>query len=199
MITYSVKPLLAKLEYNTVEGLALNAEQRFRYSSRKRKNIYTLDWNTRYGFSNTHLNSYGELTIRSNNINNNIRNRYLKLSGGKRLSQFNRDNPIGALGNSIATLVFKNNYIKLYENWFGRVEYNTKTESGLRLNFHVTYEDRLPVDNSTDFTFFRKKDSLLPNHPYELANIPFARNQALVAGIKLVWQPGQRYIQFPYV
>ncbi|MEI9809168.1 MAG: DUF5686 family protein [Bacteroidota bacterium] len=87
--------------------------------------------------------------------------------------------------------------MKLYENWFGRAEYNTKTESGVRLNFHITYEDRLPVENSTDFSFFYKDRVILPNHPYELETIPFSRHQALIAGTKLSWQPGQRYIQFP--
>jgi hypothetical protein len=195
-INYSLKPLLAQLEYNTVEGISPSVEQSFRFFGRKAKHIYTLDWNTRYGFSNKHLNSYADLTIRPKK-DNNIRNRYLKLSGGKRLSQFNHDNPIDPLANAISTLFFKNNFMKLYENWFGRAEYNTKTESGVHLNFHVTYEDRLLVENTTDFSFFKKNDSLLPNHPYELANIPFEKHQALVAGITLMWQPGQRYIQFP--
>jgi len=173
-----------------------NVEQTFRFFGKKARHIYTLDWNSRYGFSNQHFNSYADLTIRSKK-DNNIRNRYLKLSGGKRLSQFNHDNPIEPLSNALFTLLFKENYMKLYENWFGRAEYNTKTESGIQVNFHGTYEDRLPVENTTDFSFFNKNDTLLPNHPYELAGIPFERHQALVAGITLTWQPGQRYIQFP--
>jgi hypothetical protein len=87
--------------------------------------------------------------------------------------------------------------MKVYENWFGRVEYNTKTESGFRMNFHITYEDRLPVDNTTDYSFFKKERLFSPNHPYELDTVPFARHQAVVAGIRLTWQPGQHYIQFP--
>jgi hypothetical protein len=87
--------------------------------------------------------------------------------------------------------------MKLYENWFGGAEYNTKTESGIRLNFHVTYEDRLPLENSIDYSFYRKNEIFLPNHPYELDTIPFNKHQAIVAGMKVSWQPGQRYIQFP--
>jgi hypothetical protein len=195
-INYSLKPLLTQLEYNTVEGLSAGVNQSFRFFGKKASHIYTLDWNTRYGFSNTHLNSNADLTIRSKK-DNFIRNRYLKLSGGKRLSQFNHESPVGPLPNSITTLFFKRNYMKLYENWFGEAEYNTKTESGFHFNFHITYEDRLPVENTTDYSFFYKSRMLTPNHPYELDTIPFEKHQAVVAGMKLTWQPGQHYIQFP--
>jgi hypothetical protein len=39
---------------------------------------------------------------------------------------------------------------------------------------------------------------LLPNHPYELKDLPFEKHQALVVGFVLTWQPGQRYIEFPW-
>ncbi len=195
-VNWRLKPLLPQTEYNTVEGVSLNIEQTYSYSKVKSKYNYQLDWNTRYGFSNTHLNSYADLLIKAKKYG--YRNRYLKLSGGKRLSQFNQDNPIDPLTNAAYTLVGKKNYMKLYENWFGRVEYNNKLESGFRLNFHATYEDRIPLKNSTDFSFFNKEDSLLPNHPYELAHLPFEKQQALVVGFTLTWQPGQRYIEYPW-
>ncbi|MDP4262106.1 MAG: DUF5686 and carboxypeptidase regulatory-like domain-containing protein [Bacteroidota bacterium] len=197
-IGYHLKPLLPQLEYNTVEGVSVNAEQTFSLSQRKGKYNYILDWNARYGFSNSHFNSYGSFLIKPRREN--YRNRYLKLSGGKRISQFNQDNPINPLTNEVYTLLARKNYMKLYENWFGGIEYNNRFENGLRLNLHAVYEDRIPVENSTDFSFFKKDSSRVfsPNHPYELSNIPFNRHQALVAGFALTWQPGQHYIQFPW-
>lgn len=195
-LNWRVKPLIPQTEYNTVEGVSLNIEQTYNYSKVKSLYNYQLDWNTRYGFSNTHLNSYADLTISPKKYGS--RNRYLKLSGGKRLSQFNQDNPIDPLTNAAYTLLGKKNYMKLYENWFGRIEYNNKLESGFRINFHATYEDRIPLKNSTDYSFFNKEDSLLPNHPYELASLPFEKHQALVVGFRLTWQPGQRYIEYPW-
>ena len=134
----------------------------------------------RYGFSNTHFNSYADFTISP--TKHGYRNRYLKLSGGKRLSQFNQDNPIDPLTNAAYTLLAKKNYMKLYENWFGRMEYNNKLESGLGLNVHATYEDRIPLVNTTDYSFFNKDNTFLPNHPYELASMSFEKHQALVIG-----------------
>jgi hypothetical protein len=191
-----MKPLLPQLEYNTVEGLSINLEQTYSYLNTKGKYTYQLDWNTRYGFSNTHLNSFADLTIKPKKYG--YRNRFLKISGGKRLSQFNHDNPIDPLTNAAYTLFGKRNYMKLYENWFGRVEFNNKLESGVKLNFHLVFEDRKPVYNTTGYSFFDKDRQLLPNHPYELENIPFEKHQALVAGFTISWQPGQRYIEYPW-
>lgn len=195
-LNWRLKPLIPQTEYNTVEGISLNVEQTYNYSKVKSEYNYQLDWNTRYGFSNTHLNSYADLTISPKKYG--YRSRYLKLSGGKRLSQFNHDNPIDPLTNAAYTLLGKKNYMKLYENWFGRMEYNNKLESGFRINVHGAYEDRMPLKNSTDYSFFNKEDSLLPNHPYELASLPFEKHQALVVGFTLTWQPGQRYIEYPW-
>ena len=69
--------------------------------------------------------------------------------------------------------------MKLYENWFGHIEYNNKLESGLTVNVHASYEDRLPLMNTTDYSFFNKADSLLPNHPYELALLPFKKTPGI--------------------
>jgi len=194
-LTYRIEPLIKELEYNTVEGLSAKLVQRFRLNPRGGKFNYELNWNARYGFSNRHLNSFGVLSIRPRGEG--YRNRYLQFSGGKRLSQFNPDNPIDARTNMFYTLFDKRNYMKLYEAWFGGTEYHTRFENGLRLRLHAVYEDRLPVQNTTDFSFFNKKAELLPNHPFELSSIPFARHQALVGAVTFSFQPGQRYIQYP--
>lgn len=195
-ITYKFDPFIfSGVEYNTVEGLALIANQSLTINRYRNKRELEIGWNTRYGFSNSHLNSFGTFTVRSKE--NGFRNRYLQLSGGKRLQQFNRDNPIDPYSNSISTLLYKKNYMKLYEAWFGKAEYNNRFENGLRVNVSANYEDRLPVENSTEFSFFKKKNTLLPNHPYELSHIPFERHAALVTAVTLSYQPGQRYIQYP--
>ncbi len=193
-VNWQLKPLIRELEYNTVEGLAVSVEQSFTYR-RKGKYNYKLDWNTRYGFSNTHLNSYADLTISPKQ--HTYRNRYVKISVGKRVSQFNKDNPIDPLTNASYTLLDKKNYMKLYENWFVGGVYNNKLDNGITIGMHATYENRIPLRNTTDFSFFNRDASLLPNHPYELAGMSFDKHQALVAGVSLSWQPGQYYVEFP--
>jgi hypothetical protein len=194
--TYSIKGLIRQLEYNTVEGLSINLEQSLNIRPIKGRYSYNLDWYNRYGVSNEHFYSWANLSI-SPRRNNFLQDRYLMISGGKKISQFNHDNPISPLLNELYTLLAKKNYMKLYENWFGGLQYNNRFENGIRWNLHMTYEDRIPVENTTDYSFFNKEDELLPNHPYELDSVPFNKHQAFVAGITLTYQPGQHYIQFP--
>ncbi len=194
-INYSLKPLLTSIQYNTVEGWVAMADQTFRVFGKQSRGLVSLDWNMRYGFSNQHFNSFGALSFRAKK-NMLFSNRYFRISGGRRVSQFNHQSPVEPRVNSISTLLYRRNYMKIYENWFGAVEFNTKTESGFKLNVKGSYEDRIPLVNTSDFSVFGKK-IFTPNHPYELANIPFNRHQALVIGFTLSFQPGQKYIQFP--
>ncbi len=196
MVFYKVKPLLPQLEYNTVEGISLNVNQQFSMNPRKSKVGYALDWFTRYGFMNGHLNSFGVLTL-NNRRKESFNQQLLKISGGKRLVQFNADNPIDKWTNAAYTLLLKRNYMKLYENWFAGLSWEHNTENGFSYTIHGTYENRLPVENTTDFSIFNRKDTLLPNHPYELAAMSFDKHQALIVGFSVRWQPGQKYIQYP--
>jgi len=193
--SYRLQPLIRRLQYNTVEGVSIHLNQSLLISPKKWKTSIDIDWFSRYGISNAHLNSYADLTIRPKRTEFRMRN--VKLSGGKRLSQFNHDNPIDEWTNTLYTLLRRENYMKVYENWFGSAEYSNRFENGLRWKMHAVFEDRLPVTNTTDFSFFRKNNVFLPNHPYELATMPFEKHQAFAASITLTYQPGQRYIEFP--
>lgn len=189
-----VKPLLQSLKYNTVEGLVVSVEPVLRLNLDKSKTL-KIDGNFRYGTSNTHFNAYTYFSYITSNRSG--RSEWT-LGGGKRVSQFNHDNPINALGNEIYTLLFKENYMKIYENWFGEFRYHKTYASKTRIGGGLTYESRIPLVNTTDFVFFKNDDkSFTPNHPYELAHVPFKRHDALVLDLSLRFQPGQRYVELP--
>jgi hypothetical protein len=194
---YRLEPLLPDLEYNTVEGVVVEINQSLSVTPRKGKVNYEIFSTLRYGFSNQHFNP--SLGISFKPKGDNFRNRFYSIAGGKKIAQFNRDNPIDPFTNAISTLVYRNNWMKIYESWFGEVQYNNRLENGLVMNISASYEDRIPLENTDDFSFFRKdKNTFTPNHPYELAHIPFEKHQATVATINLSFQPGQRYIQMPH-
>jgi hypothetical protein len=195
-LSWNLKPLITQLEYNTVEGLVTSVEQQFVYNKAKAKYQLQVDWNSRYGFSNGHFNSYAEATLSPRRLT--YRNRYLRVAGGKRVSQFNHDNPIDPLTNAVYTLVAKRNYLKIYENWFGKIEYNNILDNGVHVNLQMNYENRIPLQNTSDYSFFRKARTFSSNHPEELSGIEFRRHQALIIGATISWQPGQHYIEFPW-
>jgi Family of unknown function (DUF5686) len=101
--------------------------------------------------------------------------------------------------NSIYTLFFRDNYMKIYENYFGQLVYNNRFDNGLRLTGSLLYENRIPLNNTTDFSFFgddSKKFTV--NYPYEIITTQFEPHQALIAGAELQFKPGLKYIEFPH-
>lgn len=193
-----VKGLLKSLKYNTVEGLVIALEPDL--------NIYTGEESSlritpflRYGLSNTHFNAYTQIDYSNRSK---VQKRYGRndwsLAGGKRVSQFNQDNPIDNIANEFYTLFLKENYMKLYENWFGKLRYTRTFQTNDRLSLGATYESRNPVENTTDFVIFKNdRKQFTPNHPYELANVPFEKHQALILDVDFTFQPGQQFVELP--
>jgi Family of unknown function (DUF5686)/CarboxypepD_reg-like domain len=202
--SYTWQPLLQGLEYNTVEGWVVNVEATLNKSFPKSKERLSFTPHIRYGFSNTHFNVWGTLQYSKRAFSwdddgGSSNRSSWTLSGGKRVSQFNKDNPITPLMNSIYTLFFRDNYMKIYENYFGQLVYNNRFDNGLRLTGSLLYENRIPLNNTTDFSFFgddSKKFTV--NYPYEIITTQFEPHQALIAGAELQFKPGLKYIEFPH-
>lgn len=197
------EPLLKQVSYNTVEGVVANAQASFRMYWPAIRQQISFTPRVRYGFSNTHLNAWASLSFSRRNFvwqpDGGTTGRInWTLSGGKRVSQFNKDNPVTPLMNSIYTLFDRRNYMKIYENYFGEIAVTKRFDSDLRLTGRLLYEDRLPIDNTTDFSIFKDKDKIFtPNYPSEKLEEQFTRHQAVIATVEAQYQPGQRYIQYP--
>ena len=201
---YSLDPLLPNVEYNTVEGINMNISGSLVWPLRQgSKGVLSFSPNIRYGFHNTHLNAWGALTWDKRSFSRDgedatASRQVWTLSGGKRVSQFNPDNPISEYLNGLYTLLLRRNYMKIYENWFTEIRSATRLDNGLRLNGKVRYEDRLPLDNTTDYSLIHYNNrDFTPNYPFEKIGAPFPRHQALLTSFGLQYQPGQHYIEYP--
>ncbi|RYF94791.1 MAG: carboxypeptidase-like regulatory domain-containing protein, partial [Chitinophagaceae bacterium] len=108
--SYRINPLSRSLGYNTAEGVIVN----LRATYQKQLDSTGFDRNfsitpvIRYGFSNTHLNAY---LIGNYNYGKSFRNS-LTVSGGKRVYQFNNNNPIPDINNVLSTLYWEKNHLK---------------------------------------------------------------------------------------
>lgn len=193
-----LKGLIQQLEYNTVEGLVLSVEPGISFNLAKGQTL-RISPNIRYGFSNSHLNAYTDISwVKDSRLAGHYGINTWTLSGGKRISQFNREDPISPIANAFYTLLLKENYMKLYENRFGALSFKRRFQSNTVVTAGLTYEDRLPVKNTTNFVVFKDAHKqFTSNHPYELATIPFEKNQVLVLDIGFSFQPGQHYIALP--
>lgn len=197
---WGVEALAQGLEYNTAEGLVVSFNPYYNHYFKKLKTNLSFEPNLRYGFSNKHLNAWANLYLRTRDweTDKKIRRQTLTISGGKRVSQFNKSNPITAISNSINTLFWGDNFMKTYENYFATINFNKRYESGLRFNVNVLYEDRIPLYNTTDFTVFKSDTiNITPNYPYEKMSSQFTPHQAFIMSVDVSIKPGQRYIQFP--
>lgn len=203
--SYSWQPLLKNLYYNTVEGVAVNAEAVFRKSFPALRQQISFTPHTRYGFSNTHLNAWGTLVFTKRVFNRDAdgmggtssRSSWT-VSGGKRINQFNKEEPVTPLFNTVYTLLFRRNYMKLYENYYGNIVWNKRFDNDLRITADLLYEDRLPLENTTNYSLIKNEDRVFtPNYPFEKINAQFDRHQAVIAGITFQFKPGQQYVQFP--
>ncbi|MCW3109447.1 MAG: hypothetical protein JWQ09_3953 [Segetibacter sp.] len=183
-----VGPLLDAINFNTVEGAVVNFAPRYvkRFSDVQRENI-SITPNIRYGFSNWHFNAdlkvdyaYGKKYFNS-----------LVIAGGKKVFQFDNSNPVSPQFNTISTLQYEHNYMKIYEAVFGRINYTKELGSGFTAGADIQYQDRSPLQNTTTTKWRDFKDrSYTPN-------FTFTPHQALIASVNVRWKPGTRYIEFP--
>jgi hypothetical protein len=165
------------------------------------KTNLTVTQNVRYATGNHMLNAWVGISFRTRDtdLDKKLKREAWSFTGGTRISQFNKESNITALANTISTLFFGNNFLKIYKNIFGEISFVKRFESGFRFSINAFYEDRIPLDNTTDFVIIKKNRSrLTPNYPYRILSSQFNRHQAVLASIDLSVKPGQRYIQFPH-
>lgn len=198
---WGIESLIKGMEYNSVEGVVLQLQPYYNRYLKKLKTNFSFEPNLRYGLSNAHLNAWADIYLRTRDwdTDKKLKRQTWTISGGKRVSQFNKANAITTLSNTINTFLFGDNYMKIYENYFGSVGFSKRYESGLRFNVNALYEDRIPLENTTEYYVFRGKDSasLTPNYPYEKIASQFNRHQAFIVSFNVSIKPGQRYIQYP--
>jgi hypothetical protein len=181
--------LLIGINYNSVEGTVSKYAIRYNKQFEGRKSL-SVTPEFRYGTQNHHLN--GDLSIRYN-----FGKKYLNsisISGGKKVFQFNNNNPIDEFNNTLSTYYWQHNYMKIYEAWTGRINYARAIGNGLNVNAELQYQDRMPLSNYIDTL---KGKLLTPNYPVDITNTNFARHQAVIATFGITWRPGAKYIEFP--
>ena len=197
---YEIDPLLKVVQFNTVEGLAVNPSFTLSKLVKKWNTNVSFITDVRYGFSNHHFNAWAGFNFRTRNFETDKKlKRYsIYIAGGKRVSQFFKEITLEGLGNTINTLLYGENYMKIYENYFGKSGYTRIFENGIRFTIEGEFEDRIPLNNTTNFIL---NDKYLyrytPNYPVEAISSQFPRHQAVLLHGSLSFRPGQKYIEFP--
>ena len=194
--TFSFRPISELISFNPAEGWVINPDVTWTKRLSKtnlRKQIYVSPV-LRYGFLNRHFNAHvtSAYTFGDNRMST------VKVSGGKRVFQFNNFSPIGQRGNSLSSLLSEENRMKTYEAKYLRGSYQQEIGDGLSLVAGMQYQNRMPLDNRTDYTWRDKPDrEYTPNYPSEIVNENIKPHQSLTLLLGINWQPGNRYVEFP--
>jgi hypothetical protein len=193
--TWGMESIINSIGYNTVEGF--NAALKL-YWNRKISENKTLrfDLLNRYGFSNTHYNALLKVSYTVQDPKWKGRLWRINVQGGQYVYQLNNDNPITPFINELYTLFGGRNYMKIYENRLGKINVQRNWSNGFKASLGISYEQRMPLENSTDYTFSESnKAHITPNQP---ATLPlFEEHKAAIVNASISYQPGWKYIQYP--
>lgn len=189
-ITYSGLLSIDQIDFNTVDGLALNAMVRLRKDfSKSSVTFYT---SAGYAFSSKQprIKSYLQYSyapkLRGSVI---ARGTYYNLD-------FNNYTGINRQVNSLTSLLMGDNFLKVYKECNFMLSNQISPKIGLDFFAEIAMHNRKPMENNTDFI-------LIPNYrKYYTQNIPvnpstdsssFAKQKLAIGKVKLSYTPQQRY------
>jgi hypothetical protein len=155
------RTLWNKLSFNTVEGWNLNAGMDYQYSFDDKKRL-AVGPTLRYGFSSKQW--YGLLYARYQ-FDQHLRKGEIELTGGKYIYQINRNNPIPFWLNTVSSLFFKENFMKLFEDKFFGIKIEKPASPALELRLDGFWQLKRALNNQTDFSFFGQNKEYSPNNP----------------------------------
>jgi len=184
------------INFNTVQGYTLDSGFSFVKFNEETGKYTRIRTAFNYGFAEDRLRMVGSYLHRFNTQNYAT----ISISGGSTVSQFNENNPISNLINSVSTLFFKNNFMKLYNKEFANVAYGQDIANGIYLSGSLGYEQRKNLFNNTDFTIIKNSDAYTSNNPLlpnAFTTAAFETHHLTKATIGTRINFGQKYISRP--
>ncbi|WP_136668740.1 DUF5686 and carboxypeptidase regulatory-like domain-containing protein [Flavobacterium sp. H122] len=176
------KGFLTSLRFNTVQGYALSTGLNYLKNNKENRTYTSVGLVLNYGLEEEKFRVKGEFSRKFNNVTNAL----LRFSGGRDIVQFNSNNPISSFVNSVSTLFFKNNFMKLYDRSFINLGYSQEVLNGFSVNTNFEYSERKPLFNGTDYTIVKKSKRYTSNNPlfpYDYENPVMVKHNLIKAGI----------------
>ena len=195
-LTY--KAPLPGIQFNTVQGWNGNAGLTFFtwYDENRTQWLYA-NFSANYGISEDRLRWKGSITKKFNSTNR------LQLSafGGSEVRQFNANNPISPFINSISTLFFERNYMKVFELNYAGVAWFQEITNGVRTNLSVSYQNRTPLFNNTNQVFFQQEGiQYSSNNPLSSSDnnsVAFLEHHLIKTNLEANISFAQKYMTYP--
>ncbi|AHM63424.1 hypothetical protein D770_25905 [Flammeovirgaceae bacterium 311] len=191
--TLAIDPTIAQTYYNTVEGFNVNVSGKLihRYDSLRKR----IEFNPtlRYGFSSKDFYGKGHLSYATNNKGK--RNRFY-VEGGSFVSQFNEEEPIHPLINTLYSLALRQNYMKIYEKNYGKIGYQYSHLRAFTIATSLEWAQRNELFDQSSYSFYNGESRTYSyNRPQniELENTGFPEHEALIFNTEVRYRPGLTY------
>ena len=195
---WAISSPLASVQFNTVEGYLLS--QTLSYNKRNDTTFTFTNAETtlRYGFASKTFYYKGKLEHRFNALSYNT----ISVEGGRYIFQINPIEPITPTINSLYSLVYEQNFMKLYEKTYAKIFWGREIANGLMMNLTAEFAQRTPLQNANpllkplverDNREFTSNNPLAPDQ-----NTPvFEQHNALISTLAVRYRPFQEYITRP--
>lgn len=198
---FSITHPLYSTGFNTVEGLYThlnfnyNRNKTYSRDDRRMKQDFTASLNNRFSFKEFSYDPLLSLNWRKYNKkwSNSIYTQY-NVNVGRVIRQYDGNNPISPLINTIYSLLGGYNYAKILRQ--EQVEFNYKQvfPLGFSLEGSIGYYRRNELFNQTDYTWAKE-------HHYT-SNLPsnwnsWDKEDAFIVSVNAAYNFGQRYISYP--
>jgi hypothetical protein len=191
---YHFNSILSSVFYNTVEGFGFNygVSYRKQIDSLSNRNVY-FSGNIRYGFSSDALYGgiSGSLPVQKANMG---------FSLGSDVLDLNNFGSLPVMGNSINSLFYEINYMKLYEKKYARFWASRRISGGLTGSVTTEWARRKSLSNTTDFTFIDKENEVFTsNNPFKpLSDEPlFPENNSFRIELRAAYDFSKEYATYP--
>ena len=193
--SFSFDPVLKAIIYNTVEGFAVKYGVTYTKNLEYRK-YYSIRPEVRYGVSNNLFTA----NLSANYYYNPVKRANISVGVGSGIYDLNNLGTMRLLGNSINSLLFETNFVKLYKKEFANIGATRELINGLQASFVADYSRNTHLENTSSFKIRDVDDKeFTSNNPFspddETALFPTYR--ALSVSAELTYTIGQKYITRP--
>jgi len=182
---WRIKSMLNTFGFNAIEGWFLAAGVEREWKLDKGRSVQ-IGPTLRYSFGDRKFSYRLDLRYRGSGKYR----EQLQLSGGDFISQFSRFPQISLIENTSTALFAHDSYIRLYRKRFAELNYSRELFNGFTFTGNLRYEDRLPMSNTSEYSFFQREKRYAPN-------IPLTPHKAFIAELQLSLLPFNRYISIP--
>lgn len=186
---------LSTYRFNPIEGHALQMGASYVKLDSTENRRLSIRTKLGYGFSDRRFKHQSKITLRTNRMfweNWSVR-------VGDTYKQLDERGPIYSLVESWMSLMYKENLGRYFNKKYVGFEYQREVANGVFLRTGLTYAQRSPLQNTTEYSFRKKELDYANNNPFDrtASGIFFNTSNDLKFALDVRFRIGQKYSSFP--